>query len=776
MSEENPALETPKRRIEEIGPHLLPMLQAVFTAARNVQMYPAESPAARRLVETAYDGLAPMVPDGGCLDISYIEDKMMVNGEAIDDAIQKRGIVRQFHDLMKAKKISSITFWSGMTSGELREFLVLLTAKPVFGEDGEQVEFHTLIDEMEIKHIEIDEQIYVAISKREKVVDARATTEQDVDPALRALKDEVFARFLSGEVLPTEASAEAVQQMMSDPANMIAAVHSFVEAHGWGSDMRGLALEVGETRGILERMAMLLQGVEDPALKSKLSREVERIAGQIEVPQLKEILFGGEGEDLSEALLPVLGDERVAALVEGAVEEYRMLLSSEGDWRSERLESVEAVIREAARTHPELSGKLQEILDEGARGADGGPRCQESDDARSAELARSLIAGADAKICDLSKGPVLVNAAGILCEQGRDDLASVVIGRIWARFRVQPEGSRATAARQITGLAGRLEKMGKAGLLGDLAPEAGEIVRQLDEMRSGVMNIASAALKVDAGEQVKGMQIPDATLNALMTSDTGSLIKAVFATDDPAARESVTRALLQMPDKAIPAMLDAAQESTDGETLGEIARSLKDFKDPTPWISSRFSKEMEPWQLVNMVKLFGLVAGPDSAGDLEPVLELPEAEPHLAAINALADIGGRTALNMLIEQSDFPDPAFQAPALRALARFHDYQAVRRLSMVITPGKKGETTEPDQNLIAACRGLADLNAVPAVGLIVDLALKKKKGARVSDEVRAAAALALGRLGSAEARKALRKLGGDESMLVRSTARKALGAAD
>jgi hypothetical protein len=87
MPEEGQTLEVPKRTLEEITPGLIQMLQSVFTAARNVQMYPPESPAAVKLVEAAFVALDAMIPAEGCLDLSFIEDKMVINSEHIDASL-----------------------------------------------------------------------------------------------------------------------------------------------------------------------------------------------------------------------------------------------------------------------------------------------------------------------------------------------------------------------------------------------------------------------------------------------------------------------------------------------------------------------------------------------------------------------------------------------------------------------------------------------------------------------------------------------------------------
>ncbi|MCG2796049.1 MAG: HEAT repeat domain-containing protein, partial [Actinomycetia bacterium] len=102
-----------------------------------------------------------------------------------------------------------------------------------------------------------------------------------------------------------------------------------------------------------------------------------------------------------------------------------------------------------------------------------------------------------------------------------------------------------------------------------------------------------------------------------------------------------------------------------------------------------------------------------------------------------------------------------------------YQAVRRLMEVVAPRKKGEPPEEDSVLMNACHSLEKLNVRQAVPALVEIARGGKRHDTYTEEVRAYATSALGGIGGQDAQKALRKLLKDNSMLIRSSARKALG---
>src|SRR5665647_1587604 len=115
--------EAPRKSIEEIEDQIVPAIQSLFTATKTALMYPSENPSVVRAVETARESVTAMIPPGGAFDISFMDDKLVVNGEILAEALQKRGIFRNFHEMMKHRQMSSITFRDGFSTEELRRFL-----------------------------------------------------------------------------------------------------------------------------------------------------------------------------------------------------------------------------------------------------------------------------------------------------------------------------------------------------------------------------------------------------------------------------------------------------------------------------------------------------------------------------------------------------------------------------------------------------------------------------------------------------------------------------
>jgi len=778
---------------EDVVASIVQVLQSLYTATRSVLIYPPENPTITNMLEAAYQTVINLVPDEGSLDLSIMKDNLVVNGEILDDALQKRRIVQNFVELIEAKKLSSITFWSGLTEDELRKFLTLLASRSPTKDHDEVSDIYEELREEEIQHIEVDEQVYVAISRREKVVDARAAIESQEDAALKLLKDQVFSRFIAGEVQLADIDPSVANEIMSDPDKIVAMVQGFVSSQGWDAKVEMLPFRIDETRGILERVSELIRQVDDPLVRSKLGGEVSKITDQLEAPQLTEMLItsaGGGGVSssvLSGAIIPLLGDVKMEAVAESAIVEYQRLMRADSgdDWPTSRMTALKSVLDSAmASASPEVAGHLSDAMQQA------GVDLQEAEktaSAAGAELAKELMSGGDAELCDGVKGPALIFAATFLFEKDRDDLGSMVMEKLTERFARQSDDAKSTAANQLWGLSRRLRDMGKEAFAAELIDDVSkvfdkgggaaatfsELTRSMGEVAGG-QDYQSVAAGIASLRLGTGTPVSIKSIEALMASDTGKVVQAVFESGDKSAQEAISRVLLGMGDRAAPALIDTAQDSTDLDSLQSIADSLSQLKsDPLPRIAARFQQELETFQLVNLIRLIGLVGDESSAPFLATPLESEDGEVRAETIHVLGRLGGKQALQMLLNESAELDVSMRSAAVRELGRFHDYQAVRRFLEIVAPKKKGELAEDNTVMISACRSLGELRVRQAVAVLSEIARAGRRHEAHPETVRAVAAAALGMIGDEDAVNALKHLLKDSSMLVRSTAKKALG---
>jgi len=779
-----------RKSIEDIQDQIVPAIQSLFTATKTALMYPAENPSVVRAVEASRDAVQGMIASGGAFDISFMEDKLVVNGEILAEALQKRGIFHNFHEMMKNRRVSSITFLDGFTTDELRKFLVVLgTRVPNTELDGEGA-IYNVLEEEGIQKIVVDEQIFVAISKREKVVDARLSVEDADDIALKALKDNVFARYMAGEISLGDLNPDAVKSLVADPDKMLGMVQNFIRSAGWEGTARTMPFRMDQTQSILERLAEIITKVEDPDLRSRLDAEVAKMTAQIDTPELKEILISSAeaGEitqlptQLPRVILPLIGDQRLSGVVEAMVEEYQLLSMQTGadDWPTERANSLATVLDDAAAVaaDEEAHNLQQMIVSAGAYKS----RLEELANISGTELAKSLAAGGGLQLCDLAKGPALVAAARYLFETDEDDLGDEVLVKLFERFKTQSAESRMVAAQQIWNLFKRLGELGKED---HITVYVDDISEALVDGRSAIKSLSELSQSMNdvAGEMGSASPLHEEfsldqgvvsgrTIEKLMSADTGKVVQAVFRSGDKAAQDAISKVLMGMEDRAVPALLDTAQTASDAATLESVAETLSSLGTlPFPEIAARFSLELQPNEMVNLVRLVALIAGEDAAVVLDGPLAGDLPEVRIEAVRALGRIGGKQALQMVLNASADLDLQIKVAATKELASFRDYMAVRRLLELVAPVKKGGVLEDSAVLIAATRSLGSLKVRQAAEPLVEIATISKKQYAYPEEVRAAAVAALGQIGGQESAKALKQFLKDPSMLVRSTARKA-----
>lgn len=156
---------------------------------------------------------------------------------------------------------------------------------------------------------------------------------------------------------------------------------------------------------------------------------------------------------------------------------------------------------------------------------------------------------------------------------------------------------------------------------------------------------------------------------------------------------------------------------------------------------------------------------------LARLLQLGDPPMRLAAVNALAEIGTPGAMQNLDRGVDDEDRDVRVATVRALAARAHRASVQKIEGVIN-GKRLPTADLTEKMafFEAFGALCGEAGVP----VLDGLLNKKSlfGKREDAEWRACAAIALGRVGSANALAALRKAGADKDIIVRNAVGRAL----
>ena len=174
---------------------------------------------------------------------------------------------------------------------------------------------------------------------------------------------------------------------------------------------------------------------------------------------------------------------------------------------------------------------------------------------------------------------------------------------------------------------------------------------------------------------------------------------------------------------------------------------------------------------LEMVRLAGRLKLPGAPEGMGPLLESGDRTLKLAVVEALTAIASPAAMRLLEQAVDDGDRDVRIAGVRFLAQRGHRNALARVEAAVTGGKlkQADLTEKmtffeAYGSLAGAKGIAGLEKM----LLAKGLLSKKE----DPETRACAAMALGKIRSAEARGVLEKAAQDKEALVRNAVSRAL----
>jgi HEAT repeat protein len=234
-------------------------------------------------------------------------------------------------------------------------------------------------------------------------------------------------------------------------------------------------------------------------------------------------------------------------------------------------------------------------------------------------------------------------------------------------------------------------------------------------------------------------------------------VRDVLAELKPAALETILSAIPELSSETVQEMLEATVDRLASENSAEVLRLLhmEDHSGLPALV-----------EVCGRLRLQGAVPG---LGDL---LTHHSAELRLLATQALASVGTAGALSHLDRALEDADREVRVAAARALGARGYRNALRRIEAVVVQGKarSGMDLGERRAFFEAYGSIAGEQAIkPLAAMLEGKGLLRMKE---SPETRACAALALGRIGTAEARAVLERSAQEKDVVVRNAVRSAL----
>jgi hypothetical protein len=269
----------------------------------------------------------------------------------------------------------------------------------------------------------------------------------------------------------------------------------------------------------------------------------------------------------------------------------------------------------------------------------------------------------------------------------------------------------------------------------------------------------------------RGIAEVGAMLDAVSARDTlDELIKALYDGTIKATPTQLAGFLTYLRGAALPALLHASETVEHKELRSVLRAAVQGIARKNRAAVLTLLEQDDPVVAAGAARLVGDMQITEAGPALAGLLAHDEAAVRLAAVEAAISLKASTVAGALEHTLDDPDRDVRVAAARALGTLKYRPAARTLAD-IAGGKdiRGADVGEKVAVFEAYGAVAGDDGV----LLLDGLLNGKSlfGKREPTEVRAAAALGLGRIGTSGAKESLRKALDDDDPVVRSNANRA-----
>ncbi|MEX0836875.1 MAG: HEAT repeat domain-containing protein [Gemmatimonadota bacterium] len=269
----------------------------------------------------------------------------------------------------------------------------------------------------------------------------------------------------------------------------------------------------------------------------------------------------------------------------------------------------------------------------------------------------------------------------------------------------------------------------------------------------------------------RGLTEVGAMLDAVSARDTlDELIKALYDGTIKATPTQLAGFLTYLRGAALPALLHASETVEHKELRSVLRAAVQGIARKNRAAVLTLLEEDDPVVAAGTARLVGDMQITEAGPALAGLLAHDAASVRLAAVEAAISLKASTVAGALEHTLDDPDRDVRVAAAKALGTLKYRPAARALGR-IAKGKDIRGADIGEK-VAVFEAYGAVAGDEGVRLLDGLLNGKSLfGKREPTEVRAAAALGLGRIGTADAKESLRKALDDDDAVVRSNANRA-----
>lgn len=249
------------------------------------------------------------------------------------------------------------------------------------------------------------------------------------------------------------------------------------------------------------------------------------------------------------------------------------------------------------------------------------------------------------------------------------------------------------------------------------------------------------------------------------------LVRIVEESGDSLPREHLGALLAYFPPESLGPLLRAGESSASEAARAALMTAAERLAAPNPAALRTFAQDADPAIAAGAARLVGRLRVAEAGPDVARLLGRTEARVRLAAVESLAELRSPTASGALEPVLDDEDREVRVAAARALATLRWSAARPRLEAALESKRLREADLTERiAFFEAYGGLAGADGVALLDRILNG--KSWLGRRETGEMRACAALGLGRIRHPAAEKVLGVAAADPDPVVRSAVGRAL----
>lgn len=251
------------------------------------------------------------------------------------------------------------------------------------------------------------------------------------------------------------------------------------------------------------------------------------------------------------------------------------------------------------------------------------------------------------------------------------------------------------------------------------------------------------------------------------------LVRIVEESGDAIPAEHLATLLAYFPPESLGPLLRAGEVSASEHARTALMAAAERLASANPPILRTFAVDADPAVAAGAARLIGRLRVAEGGPDLARLLTRPEPRVRIAAVEALQELRSPVASGSLENVLDDDDREVRVAAARALSGLRWVPAKARLESMLDSKRLRDADLTERiAFFEAYGGLAGAEGVPVLDRILNG--KNWLGRRGDGEMRACAALGLGRIRHPAAERALTAAAADGDPVVRSAVGRALRA--